>query len=268
MKLAVRSMEKGELKKVDLPSQFNEKIRPDLIKRAVLSLRSKTRQVYGSDPMAGMKVAAKISKRRRNYRGSYGHGISRVPRKVLSRRGTRFNWQAAFAPGTVKGRRAHPPKVEKVWEQKLNKKERQKAIRSALSAVVDKETVKKKGHIIPEDYPFIIESKTESISKTKEAKELLVKLGFEKELERVGVRTIRAGLGKMRGRRLRKKAGMLIVVSEKCKLQNALENVPGVDTAVVSELNAELLAPGTIPGRATLFTESALEKISKEKLFS
>ena len=91
-----------------ITARFNK-----LIKRAVLTLQNNKRQRYGANPEAGKKVSAALSKRRRKYRGSYGHGISRVPRKILSRRGTSMNWQGAFAPGTVGGRRAHPPKAEK-----------------------------------------------------------------------------------------------------------------------------------------------------------
>ena len=48
------------------------------------------------------------------------------------RRGTQFMWVGALAPGTVGGRKAHPPKASKIWNLKINKKERAKAIRSAL----------------------------------------------------------------------------------------------------------------------------------------
>ena len=47
-----------------------------------------------------------------------------------------MNWVGAFAPGTVGGRRAHPPKSEKIWSKKINKKENAKAIRSAISATL------------------------------------------------------------------------------------------------------------------------------------
>ena len=43
--------------------------------------------------------------------------------------------------------------------------------------------------------------------------------------------------------------------------------MPGVDVVQASGLNVSLLAPGTLPGRVTLWTENALEVINKEKLF-
>ena len=124
MQLKILDTEGKESGKVDLPKQFSEPVRPGLIKRAVLAIQSHKRQPYGTDPRAGMKSSAELSRRRRKYRGSYGFGISRVPRKILSRRGTRMNWVGAFAPGTVGGREAHPPKASKKWAQKINKKER------------------------------------------------------------------------------------------------------------------------------------------------
>src|SRR3989338_11129595 len=144
MKLKVISPEGKEDGSVTLPTQFSEEVRSDLIKRAVLAIQSHNRQPYGASPEAGKRASAKLSRRRRNYRGSYGLGISRVPRKIFSRRGTRMNWQGAFAPGTVGGRRAHPPKAEKIWWQNINKKERKMAIRSAMAATINKEAVTKK----------------------------------------------------------------------------------------------------------------------------
>ena len=38
-------------------------------------------------------------------------------------------------------------------------------------------------------------------------------------------------------------------------------NHAGVDVVVVDNLNAELLAPGTHPGRLTIYTKSAVEKL-------
>ena len=117
-----------------LPSQFNEEIREDLIKKVAVALLANKRQQYGAKLRAGLDYSARVSKKRRDFRGSYGHGISRVPRKVIVRRGTRFIWIGAIVSGTRGGRRAHPPKAEKIWNQKINKKERLKAIRSSIAA--------------------------------------------------------------------------------------------------------------------------------------
>jgi large subunit ribosomal protein L4e len=267
MQLTVLNITKTETGKQELPVQFSEPVRPDLIKRAVEALQNRRRQPYGADPMAGKKCSAEVSRRRRKYRGSYGHGISRVPRKVLTRRGTRFYWVGAFAPGTVGGRRAHPPKAEKNWTRKINEKENSKAIRSALAATVIKEAVANRGHKTPNNYPFLIEDAFETLNKTKLVRETLIKLGLKDELERSSKRTIRAGKGKLRGRKYIKKKGPLLVVSKQCPLIKSGRNVPGVEVVEVNALNAEILAPGTAVGRLTIFTTGAIERMNKEKLF-
>jgi len=267
MKLPVISLEKNKTSEKELPGQFSEEFRPNLIKRAVHALQSALRQAYGASPDAGMRHSSKLSKRRRKYRGCYGFGISRVNRKILSRRGTRMFWVGTFSPQTVGGRRAHAPKAEKNFTQKINKKENQKAIRSAMAATLDKSLVEKRGHKVPEEYPFIVDSKIESITKTPEAKKVLLKLGFEAELERSKIKKVRAGLGKMRGRKYQKKKGPLIVVSGDCPLLKSSKNLPGVDIVKVNSLNAHVLAPGTLPGRVTLWTEKAIDTISEKKLF-
>ena len=252
---------------IQLPKQFEEPVRDDLIKRAVLVIQSNNRQRYGADPEAGKRASVRLSKKRHDYRGSYGHGISRTPRKIMSRRGTRLNWTGAFAPNTVGGRRAHPPKSEKIWSKKINIKERRKAIRSALSSVVSKALVAKRGHKVPENYPLVMEDKFEKISKSKDVKAVLEKIGLKDEIKRASEKKIRAGRGTMRGRKYKKKTGPLIVVSGKCSLENAASNIPGTDIVEIKNINAELLAPGTSPGRLTIFTKSSIEKMEKEKLF-
>ena len=43
----------------------------------------------------------------------------------------------------------------------------------------------------------------------------------------------------------------------------AAKNLPGVDVVTVDNLNVELLAPGTHPGRLTIWTQSAIEKLKE-----
>ncbi|MBI4440373.1 50S ribosomal protein L4 [Candidatus Woesearchaeota archaeon] len=267
MKADIVTIEGKSAKKVDLPRQFSEEVRTDLITRAVLAIQNNKRQPYGAKPTAGMRASAEVSRRRRDYRGSYGIGISRVPRKVMSKSGTRMNWVGAFAPGTVKGRKAHPPKGSKIWDQKINKKERRKAIRSAIAATVLREYVQKRNHRISSIYPIIVEGKSESLEKTRDVAAMFGKLGLGDELKRSSVKTVRAGVGKTRGRKYKKRIGPLVVVSGECSLLRSARNIPGVDAVIVQNLNAELLAPGCAPGRLTVWTENAIEKMGKESLF-
>jgi large subunit ribosomal protein L4e len=182
MKVTTHTNKGMKGKEVSLPKQFSEEVRPDLIKRAVLVIQSNKRQKYGAHERAGMDYSATLSRRRRDYRGSYGKGMSRIPRKVMLRRGTQFIYTGAVVSGTIGGRRAHPPKSQKNWGQKINKNERRKAIRSAIAATMVEEMVEDRGHKFGK-FPLIIE-KLEDIKKTKELKELLIKLGLEKEIER------------------------------------------------------------------------------------
>lgn len=267
IEVKILDLENNEKGKVKLPMQFDEELRPDLIKRAVLVIRSHKRQAYGASPDAGKRASSLISKRRHAYRSIYGSGASRVRRKILSRRGTRINWQGAFSPGTVGGRRSHPPKAEKIWWQKINKKERKTAIRSAIAATVNKDVVIERGHKVTGNYPLIIDSAIENIDKTKKVKDVLMKFGLDKELIRCGQKKIRAGKGTMRGRKYKKKKGPLLVVSKDCKLMKSASNIPGIEICEVKNINAELLAPGTVPGRLTLWSNDAVKILEKEKLF-
>ena len=78
---------------------------------------------------------------------------------------------------------------------------------------------------------------------------------------------MRAGKGKNRGRRYKKKKSLLLVVSQPCSLLKSAVNIEGVDVVPVKNLNTEDLAPGALPGRAVLFTDKAVEVIKKENLF-
>jgi large subunit ribosomal protein L4e len=268
MKISILNITKTRTGETELPEQFYEPVRPDLIKRAVLATRSHKRQPYGAKPEAGKRASGYLTKRRNRFRSTYGIGQSRTPRKVMSVRGERFNWEGAIAPQTKGGRRAHPPKAEKNWKQKINIKERRKAIRSAIAATVHKELVMERGHKTPDSYPFIIEDKIENIEKTSELKKTLEKLGFTKELERTKEKKIRAGRGKMRGRKYKKRTGLLIVTSKKCDLEKAAKNILGVTVKEVNKLDTETLAPGTKPGRLTMFTNSSIKRLQEEKLFT
>lgn len=253
---------------MDLPVQFSEAARPDLIRRSVLSLQSRARQAYGSDPEAGMRHSSKLSKRRRKYRGSYGFGISRVNRKIHTRRGTRFFWVGAFSPQTRGGRRAHAPKAEKNFEQKINAKENRKAIRSAMAAGLNAELVAERGHKVPSGFPFALDNSFEDLVKTSDLKKALLALGLNEELSRASAKSIRAGRGKTRGRKYKRAKGPLIVVSKGCPLIKSAANVAGIDVVLCHSVNAELLAPGADMGRLTLWTKAAVEKIAENNLFN
>jgi len=245
----------GEVKnKIDLPEIFNHPIRLDIIKKAFDVLRANKRQPYGADSLAG--------KRHATASAGKGLGVSRVPR--LTQVGSR---RAARAPGTVGGRRAHPPKAEKNWKEKINKKEKQIAIKSALSALTNKEIVKQRGHKFDEKItlPLVVDDKFKDIKKTKEVIEVLKKLRVYEDIERAEKgKHIRAGKGKRRGRKYKIPKSILIV-SSRGDIHKSAANLPGLDIITPNQINIEYLAPGGNPGRLTIFTEEALKQIGGSK---
>jgi large subunit ribosomal protein L4e len=237
---------------VELPIIFNTMYRPDIIQKSFNSLHSNKRQPYGSNKFSGTKHStASVGK---------GRGMSRVPRLSQGRR-------AALAPCVVGGRRAHPPKSERNWKEKINKKEKLLAKKSAIAATNNKDLVSKRGHKYDEkiSLPIVIDDKFEKIKKTKEVIELFKKIGIYDDIIRASNgKHIRAGKGKMRGRKYKIPKSVLIVSNEKNKLKNS-ENLPGIDIIDRRNLNIEHLAPGGTAGRLTIFTKTALDKIGGSK---
>src|SRR3989344_3623109 len=166
MKADVYDLTGAKGKSINLPSQFKEEVRMDLIRKVVLAIQANSRQPYGARPDAGQRQSGEVSRRRRKYRTSYGHGIARVPRKVMWKRGRQLGWVGGVAPGTVGGRRAHHPQLTKIWGHKINVKERRKAIRSAIAATLNAEMVKLRGHQF-KNLINVIDSKIENLNKTK-----------------------------------------------------------------------------------------------------
>jgi len=255
LKVDVLSLEGKPLREVELPPAFSTPIRPDLIVRAVLAERTRSLQPKGSFPLAGLQTTAEYQGRKENYRSIKNMGISRLPREKLPK--GRFG-RVRIVPFSVKGRRAHPPKPEKVLLERINEKELKKAIGSALAATASAEAVKRRGHEVNGlKLPLIVENALEEVSKTGEVERVLHSLGFSNDLKRSRKRRASNGRNARRGER----KSVLIVVGEDKGILRAARNIPGVDAVLADRLSAELLAPGGSPGRLALYTESALEKL-------
>jgi large subunit ribosomal protein L4e len=254
-KVRVLDLSGNVLKEITLPQIFFEAYRPDLVRRAVLAMQSHRLQPKGTNLLAGRRTSAES--------WGTGRGVSRVPRIKDGRR-------AARAPQAVGGRQAHPPKTERDLLRKINKKERRKAIRSAIAATGNPEYVRLRGHRLTEavELPLVVEDAFANLGKTSEVVASLKALGVWEDVLRAKPRKVRAGRGKMRGRRYKTKKSILIVITrdeerpEDKTIVNAAKNLPGVDISYAEELNAELLAPGTHPGRLTVWTESSLAKLA------
>ncbi len=227
---------------------FDEPYRPDLIKKAVLSAQANRQQTYGAHMYAGLRTSAEG--------WGPGRGVSRVARLMNSSK-------AARIPQAVKGRQAHPPKPEKDRTEKVNDKERKKAIKSAIAATGNLELVRKRGHRFSAQLPLVAVDELSSLTKTKDVKAFMEAAHVWDDIERAKDTTIRAGKGKLRGRRYKNTKSILIVASEDKGIVKAARNLAGVDIVTLDQLNAELLAPGTHAGRLTIFTESAIAKLAE-----
>jgi large subunit ribosomal protein L4e len=262
MKVGVYNTNGERIEEVDLPKVFQTDIREDIIKRAFLAECSWKRQPYGTDRLAGKRTSAHYHGRRGIRFTMMGREMARLPR-IHGRSAGYLLWVARFVPQAVKGRRAHPPKVEKKWKQKINAREYLLAIKSALAACTNIELVKKRGHKFDGEVPIVFNEDFEKLKKAKDVEKIFIKLGLDKELERGKKKKVRAGKGKMRSRKYRKKRTMLIVFSKECDGMKACRNLPGVDVTTVDNLNVELLAPGAHPGRLLVITKPALEKLTE-----
>ena len=227
---------------------FETPVRPDLISRAVLAAQANRKQDYGADEFAGKRTSAESP-------GS-GRGMAHVPT---------VNGRAARVPQAVGGRKAHPPKTEKDQSLSVNDKERKSAVRSAIAATADADLVADRGHQFEDDLelPLVVTDEFEDLVKTKDVVSLLETLGVHADIERADDgKTVRAGQGKLRGRKYRRPTSILFVTSSDSGPSKAARNLAGADVATGAEVNAEDLAPGAEPGRLTIWTESALAEVA------
>lgn len=251
-RLKIYGLDGSYVTEVETPLHFFEPVRPDLIRRAYLSALSARFQPKGVYEGAGKEHSCESF--------GVGLGIARIPRYKGSL------WpRGCFSPNTRGGRRAHPPKVEKKLHEEINRKEKNLAIRSAIAATAYKSWVAARGHVIEkvQSLPVVVVDEAEKIDRARKAKKLLEALGLWADVERAaeGVK-IRSGKGKMRGRRYKEPKSVLVVVSTiDAPLAAAVRNFPGVDVLPVEYLNMLALAPGGVPGRLTLWTYSAVEKL-------
>lgn len=249
MKVNIYDLDGNIKSEIELPEIFETPYRPDVIKKAFWVAMANKRQPYGADPLAGKRHACE-------WPGK-GRGMARIPRL---NGGT---GRAVQAPNTVGGRRAHPPKAEKIWEEKINKKERRLAILSGIACTKDVELVKARGHRFDEGVtlPVVVEDRFKDLSKTKEVIKVLEKIGVYDDIIRAkNGKKIRAGKGKRRGRKYKVPKSILIV-SQEGSIHKSAKNLPGVDVVEPSQLNIMHLAPGGVAGRLMIITETALKML-------
>ena len=108
----------------------------------------------------------------------------------------------------------------------------------------------------------MIDDKIQTVKKTNFLFTILTELGLAEDLFRAkkGKKT-RAGKGKRRGRKYKNKKSVLIVIKEDFGVIKASRNIPGLDIMKIKNLSVAHLAPGGLPGRLILWTQSAFNDL-------
>jgi len=262
MNASVYSIEGKPLREMTLPKAFETPLNRELIKRAVLSMQSNKRQPKGTKPGAGRNNTAVARSNRTLPRSERTINVGRARLPRMKNRRHLLSGNVARVPQAVGGIRAHPPKSEKNIAEGINKKERKKALLSAIASTTNKKLVEKR-HVLNEKtkLPVVVENKLQEIGKTKDVLKAFKALEVINDIENAKKKTRkRAGVGKKRGRKKKQKKSLLIVTKGNSKVYKAARNIPGVEVCDIESLNVELLAPGCEPGRLVLWTEDAAKE--------
>lgn len=141
---------------------------------------------------------------------------------------------------------------------------------SALAASSVPSLLMARGHQISNipEVPLVINSSVfegAAISRTSAALGLLKSIHASADVEKVTAsRKLRAGKGKLRGRRYRQRRGPLVVYDPSVdgnELVRAFRNIPGIETCSVFALNLLQLAPGGHLGRFIIWSSAAFKAL-------
>lgn len=253
MNADVYSTDGSKKESVTLPHVFGSEYREDLIQRAMLSEQSERLQPQGHHVLAGLQTTALYVGTYGGYRRGRHMGIAIRPRQKL---GGGAMGDVRRIPSAVKGKRAHPHMIEKIIQERINRKEYKKAIESAIAGCARSEAINER-HPLGKQLPMVVEDGIEKVKRTKDLLKILNSLGFEKDIEMSHKPKTLTGRSS-RKRRFRK--SVLIVVNDTKEIGKAGRNIAGVDVIGIKELNVETLAPGTLP-RPTIWSKSAIANI-------
>ncbi len=258
MKADVYQLDGKIAKSIELPSVFNASYREDLVKRALLAEQSTAKQPQGHFLLAGMQTTARYYGSYGSYRTGRHMGIAIRPRQKL---GGGAQGDVRRIPSAVKGKRAHPHKIEKIITERINAKEYRRAVESAIASTANAKMITEI-HPVKTNLPIVIEDKIESVSKTKEVMKILKDLKLVEDVEKSHKPQLRKGLRRASQRRHFRNS-VLFVVKEAKGLDKSARNIPGVDVVKVNELSVQKLAPGARP-RITIWSEKALNDVESE----
>ncbi len=265
MKTNVYNLLGKPIKEIEVPEYFKQSYRPDLIKKAVISSQSKDYQSKAPSPYSNRLNTAEYRgvRKKNTMDNSINTGRARLPR--MKNRRILMAGRVAGVSQAVGGPKAHPPKIAKILIKKINNKERTKAILSAISATANPGIVYARGNILSEklSLPLVIENNIETLQKTKEVNDFLKEIGLLENIEKAkDNKTYRAGKGKMRGRRYKRRKSILFILGD-TKNYKIFKNLEGADVVNAEKLSIKELAPGTHAGRLTIFSESAIQKLQE-----
>lgn len=261
MKSEIYSLEGKAEKAIELPECFSEALRPDLIKRAVLSDESRLYQPKGAFPRAGLQTSAVYDGRKEDFGSLKNKGGAKLPREVGAKG---QHGKVKRIPSSVKGRRAHPPKAQKVLVEEMNEKEYKKALRTAVAATTSVQLAKERGHVFDaKKLPLILDNAFEGVKKARDVLAIFAKLGIAGDVAKAKDNT-KALSGTRHTRSTSKYVpkSILVVVKDGSVLK-AARNLAGVDAVKVSDLKVRHLAPGTHAGRLTVFSANAIDELKK-----
>lgn len=153
---------------------------------------------------------------------------------------------------------------------KANKDFRRFAVASAIAASAVAPLLLARGHQISNvpEVPLVVDSAVfegAALAKTSAAFKVLSAVGAGADvLKAKNSKKLRAGKGKLRGRRHRQRRGPLVIydpVADGKELIRGFQNLPGVETCDVYALNLLQLAPGGHLGRFIVWTSSAFKAL-------
>mgnify|MGYP001612998353 CR=1 FL=1 len=252
MKVTLFDAQGKNKSQVDLPVVFNTPIREDLVKKAYEAEKFTLMQSYGPDPRAGRKHSASgtISHARHKWKGHYGKGISRIPRKAMWRRGSQFLWVGAEVSSTRGGRSIHAASRVKAF-RKINQKERTRALHIGIAATAQPTLLQAHYPSLTKIIsPVILEALPKKVQELKAVFHTILGDATDTAFK---VRAVRHGKGKLRGRRYKSSAGALVVVGSK-----EPQSFAGLEVVSAKELMMHHVYP---LGRMAVYTQAALEEL-------
>jgi len=245
-------------KKITLPSVFTKSYNEGIVRRALLSDQSTKYQPQGHYLLAGLQTTATYVGRYSTYRTLRHVGQAIRPRQKLAKGAM---GDVRRIPSSVKGRRAHPHKIEKNIVERINRKEYALALESAVAGTANAAAVKKSHAYSGESLPIVVSSQIEKIAKTSDLLKVLGALSLMDDVEKSHAPKIKPGMRRKVKRRYFRRS-VLIVAKDASQLSKSGRNIPGVDVLSVSSLDVEKLAPGANP-RLTLWSEAAIPEIEE-----